>query len=256
MVVYQCKKCGKEFNKKSNYKQHQKRKTKCNSGSHSKTNKKNKFKCSGCKKEYSRKDSLTRHTKICKSNINKNKGNKNVNTNGNENIINNKNSKITINKDNNTNVNLILLNYPPDNYSFASDIGDILNSNENLIMEIIKKTNTNKNRPEHHNIYFPDLKKPVGEIYKNNKWNPKKIDEIVNIMIENNTECLKTYLKDLGIVLDKKTIDKIKKTYQEFYDAKSRKILADHIKMLLFANRKMIKKTRKKVNYEENDDDE
>lgn len=224
-VLYKCKKCGKEFNKKSNYKQHRQRKTKCN------TNKKS-FKCNDCKKEYGRKDSLARHMKIC----NNNNHNSNVN----------KNTKITINKDD-TNVNLILLNYPPNKYSFIADVGEILTSDENFIMEIIKKTNINKNRPEHHNIYFPDLKKSTGEIYKNNKWNPIKIDEIINVMIENNIDCLRTYLKDLGVLFDKNLINKIKNTCKEFYDTKSRKILADHIKILLFANRRMIKKTKIKA---------
>jgi len=228
----------------------------------SKTNKKQvKYPCrhKKCKKNFSRSDSRNRHEKTCnerkqKNIINKKKiNNKNINTNGNENIAGNKKSKITVNKDNN--VNIILLNYPPNNYSFVSDLGEILKSDDNLIMEIIKKTNTNKKRPEHHNIYFPDLKKSVGEIYKNNKWNPEKIDEIVNVMIENNTNCLKTYLEDLGLVIDKVTTEKIKTTCQEFYDTKSRKNLIGHIKMLLFANREMIKKTRKKTkNNKKNDD--
>jgi hypothetical protein len=234
-------------------------------------------------KKFARKDERDAHEKRCKKikqrfvtkEISKNKENENVNTNGNENVNVNTNGNentidVKVNKNSNNNINIILLNYPPDKYSFISNLGEILNSDDNLIMEIIKKTNTNKNRPEHHNVYYPDIKNSTGfplnkiyilfngeavrkktkqclfffstgEIYKNNKWNLKTIDEIVNIMIDNNTDCLKTYLKDLGIVLDEKTIKKIKNTCQEFYNADARKKLSKHIKILLYDNRDIIK---------------
>lgn len=260
MVQYICEKCDKQFDRKFLYDQHNNRKTDCSNDTRkkkfgSKTAKKIEYKCKKCKNNFSRKDSLTRHSKICKGKINKIKGNKNTNTyidgnentNGDGNIVNKNspNSKITVNKDNNLNV--ILLNYPPDKYSFAEYIGEILSSDDNPIMEIIKKTNANKNRPEYHNVYYPDIKKSVGKIYKNNKWNAKKIDEIVNIMIENNTDCLKAYLKDLGVILNKDAINKIKKSCQEFYDESARKKLASHVKILLYDSSDMVKKTKQKT---------
>jgi hypothetical protein len=264
MVLYICKKCDKEFNRKFLYNQHQNRKTDCSieksKNAHgSKTNKKKDYICKKCGGGFDRKDSLIRHSKTCKcknkkikgsNNINAN-GNTNGNTNGNDNIMNNNKSKITVNKDN-TNINIILLEYPPDHCRLLNDISEILSSNDNLIMEIIKKTNTNKNRPEHHNIYYPDLKNAVGEIYKDNKWNPKTIDEITNIMIENNTDCLRTYLKYLGILLDEETTNKIENTCKEFYNPDARKKLTKHIKLLLFEHRNMIKNTKNGTKNETN----
>jgi hypothetical protein len=266
MVEYICKKCNRTFYRKFLFDQHKKRKTDCSGDLNgSKTNKKIDHKCKKCKKNFSRKDSLDRHLKICKGNITKIKGNDNVNMNGNENIngningndniknINSSNSKITVNKDN-MNLNIILLNYPPDKYSFVKDIGKILSSDNNLILEIIKKTNVNKNKPQYHNIYYPDDKKSNGEIYNNNKWNIKQIDEIVNLMIEKNVDYLKEYLDEMGILFDDKIKNKIMKSCQQFYDTDARKFLRKNIKMLLFANRDMVKKTKTIAKYIPNDD--
>jgi Zinc finger, C2H2 type. len=245
MVEYSCKKCGKKFDRKFLYDQHRNRKTDCRNDSKENGSELVEHRCKKCEKKFSRKDSLTRHMKTCKVKSIKNGGNNNNNVIGNDNIVGNTNSHITINNNNNNNrVKIVLLNYPPDKFSFFGDLKKILTSNKNLIMEIFRHTNINKDHPEHHNIYYPDNKKSIGEMYTNNRWNAKKIDDIINSIIENNVRYLKEYLKDLGVVLTDDVVEKINTACQDFYDSNARKILGEHIKILLYDNRHMIKKTK------------
>src|SRR5205085_2597860 len=89
-MQYKCKKCGRSFHKKYDYDNHKKRKTSCITKSGSKTAKKTNFKCVHCKKDFSRKDSLSRHIATCKSYKKiqqKTTGHKSPNVKGNKNKI-------------------------------------------------------------------------------------------------------------------------------------------------------------------------
>lgn len=246
-----CNKCKKKFSKKQNYLRHINRLNDCVSGSKTKR-KLNYHSCEKCKKKFNRKDSLRRHLKICKYNKTKNKikgdnnnnnvGNKNININ----IDNSPNSNVTVNKEN-INVNIILLNYPPDKYTLAEDIGKILADDKDFIIKIVERTNVNKDKPEHHNIYYPDIKSAYGEMYKNNRWNTMRINEILHTILECNTDALKQFLNELGDIMNEKTKNNIMRTVEDFYNTDRRQKMMSYIKCLLYDNREMIRNTRKKV---------
>jgi len=251
MDEFTCKKCKKKFNKKQNYIRHTNRLNDCVTGSKTKR-KLNYHSCEKCKKKFNRKDSLQRHLKMCKhkkiknkikgDNNNNNIGNKNININ----IDNSPNSNVTVNKDN-INVNIILLNYPPDKYTLAEDIGKILANDKDFIIKIVERTNINKDKPEHHNIYYSDIKSAYGEMYKNNRWNTMRIDEILYTILECNTDALKRFLNELGDIMNEETKKKIEKVTKDFYETKERQKIVSHIKCLLYNNREMIRNTRRQV---------
>lgn len=257
MVEYICKKCGKIFDQKIVFDRHKNRKTDC-SGSGSKTHKRTEHKCKKCKKNFSRKDALKRHTTTCKTKITKNKtkvkGDNNTTTTvaGNKNIVNSPNSNITVNKDY---FDINLFNFPPDRYSIGEDIGKILESDD-LIISMVNHTNINKNKPEHHNIYYKDHHKNDGEIFTNNKWNTKKIDEILNMMLEAINGHLNGYLKDMNCSFNDKTKDNLNKANREFYNSRLRKEVKSHLKIMLYDNRKMIEKTKRLAKNSNPTDDE
>ena len=130
-------------------------------------------------------------------------------------------------------------------YSNNNEIDD----NDNLIISIIESTFVNKNTPQFHSIYYPDIKKSTGEIFQNDRWNTRKIDVIVNLMIEYCIHCLETYLDDFRGFMDKKTINKVKQTCFKYRNIDLRKKLISSIKILLFDNRKMIKYTKENSKY-------
>ena len=77
MVLYKCKKCLKEFNKKSNYKAHLNKKFPCKLDTSLKNNSilvpnmehNSRYICNYCNRSYSRKPNLNKHLKSCKVKI-------------------------------------------------------------------------------------------------------------------------------------------------------------------------------------------
>lgn len=252
MPLFICKKCLKQFDHKTNFLHHIKRKTDCslsNKNYGSKTSKKRiNHKCYHCKKSFSRKDSLTRHLKICKKNINKNKIKKKTDASINSNI--NGNNNIThLNNFIKTPIYINLVFYAKDGIKSLNydELVKLLGSNDNLIEALTKTINLNPNKPEHHNIYYSDLKSANGEVYENKKWVTKKIDEILETLIQAKLEDLNGILNDMNDFLNKKTRKKIKETIESFATEKrgSRKKLKSYLKPLLYSNKDMIIKTRK-----------
>jgi len=251
-MTHTCKKCGLKFNKRQEYTRHINRLTDCVTGS--KTNKKKiiMHSCKGCKKKFNRKDSLDRHSKICKGiktkiNVRDSK-NTNINNNNGDN-----NNNIALIKSPVT-INLLVFSKDGINSLTLKDFNKMLKSNKHPIEELITQVNFNPNKPEYHNIYYPDLKSAHGFVYEDNKWIAKKIDEILNTLLDAKTEDLNEILNDMGDFLNKKSRNKIKKAIEDTnYDSippGSRKKLMKYIKTILYNNKDMIIKT-KKLNIQE-----
>ncbi len=128
-----------------------------------------------------------------------------------------------------------------------TDFGEIFGSNKNIIESMISKVNLNPDKPQHHNIYYGDTKSSYGEIYENKKWIRKKIDEILDTLIESKIDDLNSILNDMKDFLNKKTRDKIKETIENFDCTKpgARKKLKSYLKPILYNHKDMIIKTRK-----------
>ena len=255
MVKYTCDRCKMSFDHKLIYDNHINRKIKCKKNNGSKTNRKLlEHMCEKCEKKFSRKDSLKRHYATCKVNK-KTINNKNRNLKNTNNVRRMNNSKINngINKNSgginiNGDVKVVLLNYPPDKNIIMGALEEILDSNDNINISMIKKININENKPEHHNIYYPDIKSSHGEIFTENRWNTKKIDEILNIILESGTDILKKILNGIEEISDNETKERIKNCIDDYCNADARKKLKSHLKVLLYGGKDIIKKTRKITN--------
>jgi len=140
----------------------------CSKKGGSKVNKKPQVhKCVYCDKVYKRKDTLTRHRKNCKSN----KNNINGTNNHDNTLIAGDNNTI-----NNIYVNLIIVPHGKDGIKDLElkDIKNILKSDSHPIENMILKVNFDPDKPQHHNVYYSDIKSAYGEVYEDQKWTKKK----------------------------------------------------------------------------------
>jgi hypothetical protein len=232
----------------------------CNIGG-SKTNKQIRYKCTYCNYPFTRKDSLSDHInknrckKMMMKQKNNIKGKKNKQTSIN---VNCKNSKVNnaINSPNSNNIYKIYGNIPIILISFGKDgvknlepqdYSMIFASNKNMIESFISNVNFNPSKPQHHNIYYGDIKSSYGEVYENNKWVKMKIDEILDTLIQAKVSDLNDILNDMGDILSKKTRNKIKETIENIDYTKpgARKKLKTYLKPILYNHKDMIIKTRK-----------
>jgi len=256
MTDYICTKCKKKFKKKYDYNRHTKRLTSCVGGS--KTEKKPQYQCKGCKKSLSRKDALTRHMLKCKyiKSITKTKikGNNNANVNGiknNTKVINNPvkiDTKIdTIKIDTIKNMGPIyIINFGKDGIKnlTGEEYKNIFATEKNLIQYLMEIVNLNKNKPQHHNVCYSDLKSAYGEFYQDKEWIKDKIDSILDTLIDAKMEDLNEILNDMKDFLNKKTRNKIRETIEHFDYSKPdhRKKLKTFLKPILYNNKNMILK--------------
>ncbi len=254
-----CKKCQKKFASEKNLIRHSKN---CNFGS--KTNKKIRFKCNDCGSYFTRKDALTRHKNgRCK------KTKQLIRTKGNNNKLNNVNTTVSLKDSKVKTINTLnnLNNSPISNsnnnnhyyniiFQFGTDgianldmktFKKIIDSKQNMIESIISNVNFDPHKPQHHNIYYGDTKSSYGEVYENKTWVRRKIDEILDILIEAKITDLNDILNDYSDFLNKKTRNKIKQAIEnmDYTKPNARKKLKTYLKPILYNHKDMIIKTRK-----------
>jgi hypothetical protein len=267
MAKYNCNNCGQVFDRITTLNKHLSRKIQCIKKFESKTNKKvHDPKCDQCGRFFSRKDSLQRHMKICKGNINKKiikgdikktvKGDKKIikgdrNTMGKKITAANGKKSIAVTGDNNKVnspiINLFFFGKDGVEHLNINDFLKIIKSNKNLYEALITEINFDPSKPEHHNVYYPDLKSSCGKIYENNKWVNKKIHEIIDTLLDAKTDDLNTILDKFDGVLSKKIRQKIIDTIRDvdYSNPTRRKKLISYIKPILHDNKEIVIKTKK-----------
>lgn len=243
-----CKKCKMEFDKKYDFDRHINRVTDCVTGK--KTKKIKKHVCEDCKNKFARKDILDRHIKTCKKRIENIKIKKTIKGNKNTAIENSKNCLNTNNNNNNLTLQLInLVVFAKDGIKNLTpyDFKEIFNSNRSVFEAMITNVNLNPNKPEHHNILYKDMKSPCGEVYENGTWVRKKIDEMLETLIDAKIDDLEEILSEMGDFVSEKSRNKIREAIKnmDYGRPGARKKLKSYLKPILYNHKDMIIKTRK-----------
>ena len=320
MVNYKCPRCGYENNIKTKYLNHLKRKTICepilskcnlreeylkyniikkiintnltqnNTSDHKYTqnNTKNHILpqnktiiCKYCNKEYSRKDSLTRHLKKCKEKqkddtvkesmtelarlLNEkdnqlkeelDKRDKQINEQNKQIGVQNKQIEELIKKagivtTNNIQNNFKLLNYKETDTSHLTE-NDYVRCLEHYnfcVPHLIRKIHFNPKKPENHNIYISNLKNSYVMIYMNNKWKVKNRDETISRVIDDKQIILEKKIQEWvesGIQYPKE-MARFSRYIEKREEDDVINAIKEDIKLMLYNNRNMIIENNKKL---------
>lgn len=167
-MSYQCDKCKKTFDRKSNYQTHLNRIFPCVS-SGSKTSKP---RCQYCKGFFSNSYSIRRH-------INNNQCSELKNLHHND------------EDDEDHDITVATYEYDSIKDINLSDLEEVFNDDQGIIIGLLRVVNFNKNKPKHHNIYYSNIKSNICRVFSH-KWEANKIDIVmlrvlcakINLLIE------------------------------------------------------------------------
>lgn len=238
MPLFACKTCSKQFDHRSNYLAHKNKKNPCKvSDNNSKSNKLSLIhKCNKCKKTFSRTDFLNRHTKSCTG--------KKIKFNGDDAIVFN-----TI-ADHNT-ANLVLpFDFSTDGHqNITLQELSILAHSKDVWSSLVEIVNFNPNKPQHHNVYYPDLKSGYGVVFINNKWVEMKIFEILYTILNSKINDLKSLLNNTKACLNIHSIHNLQNALNDA-DLSNRTIrnkIFKYLKTVLHNGKDIVIETRKNI---------
>src|SRR5271155_5436037 len=108
------------------------------------------------------------------------------------------------------------------------------------------KVNFDPNKPQHHNVYYPDIKSTYGEVFEDQQWTKKKINEILNTLIDAKREDLNNILNEMSELFNEETINKIKRVLKntDYTRLDCRKKLMSYLKPILCNKKGIVEKTR------------
>jgi len=221
------------------------------------------FKCYLCMVNFTNKSNLSRH---CVNYCTKKKQLVNEKKNL---ILSKKNlqEKIyqNINIENNTNIVVNIINPFKINSFGQEDVGHI--KREDYIkymstyfrgfLSMIENIHFNKNVPENHNVYISNINSKYAIVYENSQWKLKDRDEIIDKIKSDKFNFLDKKVEEM----DKELDYKVKNRFEDFRnklieleeaDANTQK----DIQLMLYNNRHLTMKNRKKELLLKNDDND
>ena len=227
-----------------------------------------KFTCRFCNRGYKHNYHLNRHLKNCKTNIDLDNLKKlvkllneqlkeqkkelkekdkqlNLKLKEKDKQISNLMKKVGVNiETQNIQQNIKILAYNKTDMTHLKDKDYIkfLSHSNFCVPHMIKKLHFDPRKPENHNIYISNLKNNFVMIYNNNQWNIQDRNEVINDMIEDNTNILEDKIEDW---LEKgKQYPQIMKKFNRYLEKKENNVVLDkikqEIKFILYNNRKVV----------------
>jgi hypothetical protein len=135
----------------------------------------------------------------------------------------NTNSHNTVN-----NVNINLLNYKDTDTSHltSNDYKKCLKEASRCVLKLIEKVHFNPDKPENMNIYISNMKNNYMMMYKENKWNLVKKEEMDSVYnhkedliiewfnLNKDPELMKYFERFIDLKEDKPTVDAVQEEYK------------------------------------------
>jgi hypothetical protein len=266
MVEYKCEKCKKTFKKKDDYKDHQNRKTPCDSNINSNE-------CIHCGIKYSTKGSVTRHIKNGCSVFNakekekqeifdellrlkqeneritnemkelkvglvkRNQSGGGAKINAQNNIHNG-----NIHNGNVNNITVVAFGKEKMDTIDKKSILDAVSKGINSAVLLTKNIHFNPNNPEYHNVYIPNLQNGYAMINDGSQWNLAPREEVINDLYRDKRDYVEEKMDTFKESLSKYKIEALERwlAIEDDDDATIKKI-KEKIELLLYNERNIIK---------------
>lgn len=160
----------------------------------------------------------------------------------------NNSNNVTNNTTQNIQNNIALLPFSKENLAYITDsrYRECFKKGGMSIPKLIEYIHFNKDKPEHHNIYFPNFKNPQIEVYNGDRWNLQNLYSVLDDIYDDKEELLKRKYDELFDTLD----DKIKARFNRFYNTSGqdnvRQVVLYELKQLLYNKRYFGKNSKRK----------
>ena len=175
----------------------------------------------------------------------------NINNNKTKNI----NSHYTQNIQNTQNINNIkLVAFGEEDLTYISEkiCKFFLKKGFQSVPQFIEHIHFNKNKPENHNVYIPNMKDLYAMIFDGKRWNLKEKEEIINQLFDDKESFLEEKYQEYFDNLDEITKKKFKR-FLEHSNTETKKKLKNEIKLLIYNKRHVAINTKKNMNNEDNE---
>jgi hypothetical protein len=217
MVVRTCQKCNKNFERKSTYDAHMKKKYDCQTGI---LKPEDVHECKFCLKKIARKDNHALHEKRCKKKNNDDVIEelkqeieilkKEIQPVNNQTIINENGGNVIINNIQNINNIHIQNNIQYNDYGTEDlskiNLHEILEKNADVIPKFLYELHCSLDRPENHNVGIKDVKRYQAFIKKNGEWIETNKNKILNELLNKITDHIgEKHLEDCNKIGFKET---------------------------------------------------
>ena len=166
--------------------------------------------------------------------------------------INSNNTQMVNSNNNNTqNIqnNIKLVAFGEEDLSYLSEqiCKFFLKKGYQSVPQLVEHVHFNKNNPENHNVYIPNMKDLYAMIFDGKQWNLKEKEEIVNQLFDDKELFLQDKYKEYFDNLDEITKKKFKR-FLEQTDSETKKKLKHEIKLLIYNKKNIPIKTKKSIN--------
>lgn len=272
-MLYTCKLCNKDFLLKSNYLTHLNRKNpcvkeqikckKCNryftllSDLQKHQNKKNPcdkkiiLKCKICNKQYITLRNYNKHIKSHPEINNISNTNKINNDQQTINIMNNSHNTTNITNNVVNNINITINKFGKEDVQHITDevLVKILNDGYKSFNNLIKEIHFNKDVPQNHNVYIPNINKKNALIFDGERWILLSKNKILDDLIDNNDTIITN--NDVRDKMTSYAINRLNRFINDYNDPDKiddiKKNIKNDIEMILYNYRDVVENTRKNI---------
>lgn len=147
---------------------------------------------------------------------------------------------------NNNMIELVAFGNEDLSYISTQTCTNILQKGFQSVPHLIKHVHFNRDKPEHHNVYIPNMRGNYAMIFDGEQWSLKDKKQVIDQLYNDKEDFLVEKYKELERTLNEQTQRKFKRFMESSNDEEVKSLKKD-IKLILYNKRHIPIDTKKKV---------